>query len=374
MNICFFSWTTKPTAISEGFADLHAELKDNPNCYFSASPASFRTPSANLSIATYGEHSRGALTFAKELKKLRAFLIKNSIAHLHIFSSSPIYGLLPWIVPEHTSISLWVHDPLTHSGEKFFIRTLKSINDWLIAKSRKLATVVVAGNNLRHQLSRSAFKSIPFETIHLPYVKSLVATTKVDIATKRKGRVIIFGRIEPYKGVEWFLNALVKFNIENSKITEIIIAGKGNLQFDFQNLDKRFSIVRINRYIPDEELKQLISSSEVAVFPYRDATGTAAIQTAGANGCKVLTTNVGSLAEVTIAEHSSVGDPNNPNEFVMLLEALLTEPLGPIEIAEQYRAQFSPHHFANELLQASINSAVNLERNHSNNRSTRQDK
>ena len=57
-----------------------------------------------------------------------------------------------------------------------------------------------------------------------------------------------------------------------------VVAGKGDVSqvFGIGNLPSNFE--HINKYVPDEELAELIQRSKVLVMPYRDATGTQTVQ------------------------------------------------------------------------------------------------
>ncbi len=85
----------------------------------------------------------------------------------------------------------------------------------------------------------------------------------VSELNKEKDYLLFFGRVDYYKGVDVLSNAYLKTNI----INKLVIAGYGNSYS--QNSDR---IIRINRFINDEEIRDLFSKASVIVLPYRSAT------------------------------------------------------------------------------------------------------
>src|SRR5262249_56219583 len=59
-----------------------------------------------------------------------------------------------------------------------------------------------------------------------------------------------------------------------------------------------------DRYLADEEVRQLFAAADVCALPYRSATQSGVIQVAYAAGCPVITTRVGGLPEF-VAEGKS---------------------------------------------------------------------
>ncbi|OGX91927.1 glycosyltransferase family 4 protein [Hymenobacter coccineus] len=80
---------------------------------------------------------------------------------------------------------------------------------------------------------------------------------------------LFFGRIEKYKGLEVLYDAYLKTNSLQQQ--PLVIAGSGHIYFDRQ-LEQEQNIIFINRYINDNEIKQLFSKAHCIVFPYTSAT------------------------------------------------------------------------------------------------------
>lgn len=88
---------------------------------------------------------------------------------------------------------------------------------------------------------------------------------KVNELNDMDNYILFFGNVEVYKGVDLLVEAFKRSNV-NGKC-KLIIAGHGYLQIQ---PDK--NIVRIDRFIEDEELGDLFRKSTFVVYPYRSAT------------------------------------------------------------------------------------------------------
>ncbi len=124
---------------------------------------------------------------------------------------------------------------------------------------------------------------------------------------------LFFGRIEKYKGLELLLDAF-RLLLNSNPQAKLCIAGKGDLGFDLKSKGiPENNICFINRFIPNEELEELIAHSKVIVCPYLDATQSGVVMTAYGFRTPVIVTDVGALAESV--DHGLTGmvvEPNNP--------------------------------------------------------------
>lgn len=104
--------------------------------------------------------------------------------------------------------------------------------------------------------------------------------------------ILFFGRVEPYKGINILLEAYQKGNFI-SKGIKLIIAGKGSLK---ESVYPK-GIVRINHFLSNEELANLIYHCRFVVLPYISATQSGCIMSAYAFNKPVLATRVGDFPE-----------------------------------------------------------------------------
>lgn len=197
---------------------------------------------------------------------------------------------------KNRNIVLNVHDPVAHSGEQNLgYMIMRKI---LFSKIAAFATF-------------SEFSRILFEKVYNPkvlvadlrlvpyYCYKVLGTKKITEITKKPNEKVFlfFGRLSPYKGIEELLSAFSKV-IQNFPEIKLVIAGKGNYSYVVPEvLANSSSLITINRFIADSEIKSLFEQADVLVCPYRDATQSGVLMTAAAFQTPVIVSNVGALSE-----------------------------------------------------------------------------
>lgn len=103
----------------------------------------------------------------------------------------------------------------------------------------------------------------PFPTLVVP---SIMQGTKVSEELKHiDDYVLFFGFVNSYKGVELLIRAFE--SSPSNKKYKMVIAGKG-LEYP----QKSSNIIRINRFIEDDEIALLFKRAKLVVYPYISAT------------------------------------------------------------------------------------------------------
>jgi glycosyltransferase involved in cell wall biosynthesis len=141
-----------------------------------------------------------------------------------------------------------------------------------------------------------------------------------ELPRSGKKTVLFFGRIEPYKGIEYFIEAAKKANI-NIPDSTFIIAGDGDLRPYRGLIDNNVIFNIINRYIDDREVAELFSTANFIVLPYISATQSGIIPIAYAFKKPVIVTSVGSLPEVV--EDGTTGLIVPPKDVETLSSAII---------------------------------------------------
>ena len=125
------------------------------------------------------------------------------------------------------------------------------------------------------------------------FLVTSVATSLADPST-----FLFFGRIESYKGLEFFLEAgtlLVKRGFK----PRLIVAGTGS---DLARHRARISrmpwVELVDRRIDADEIPDLFARSSAVVLPYTDATQSGVVAMAFGFGRPAISTNVGGLPDV----------------------------------------------------------------------------
>lgn len=184
-----------------------------------------------------------------------------------------------------------IHDPIPHSGEEGIRYRLK-----------RLALSIVSGKFvLLNNLQGDAFcrrYHVSKNRVRFASLGAYECYSGFGSGRQIPGRFILFfGRLSPYKGIRYALDA---FNHIKDKFPDvrIIIAGAGPLCFDWAQYSGKRQFELIHRYLSVDEIADYVRSAEFVVCPYTDATQSGVVNTAFALGTPVLATRVGTMPVV----------------------------------------------------------------------------
>jgi glycosyltransferase involved in cell wall biosynthesis len=149
-----------------------------------------------------------------------------------------------------------------------------------------------------------------------------------DVSTQfvadRRHKQLFFGRIHPYKGVEILVDAFPLARELDPKI-ELTIVGRGPIGTTLRRRISRLGIRLDNRYVSDDEIRQIVSAHGVMVLPYSSATQSAVAAIALANGMPCVATTVGALPEQVIdGRNGLLVPPRNPQALARAMAAIST--------------------------------------------------
>lgn len=204
----------------------------------------------------------------------------------------PLDSLEMLLLQFRSRILLVMHDPFPHSGKK---NLRSSISRYI---SIKLIPKIVLLNKTQKKEFSSYYK-IPARKLFInklgPYncIQNFKPTT---ITNNRNTKILFFGLISPYKGLEYLCKAMIKVH-EICPSVELIIAGSGKIYFDFTPYEKLNYIKVHNHYIDMQELATFLYESSFVICPYKDATQSGVIMTSFAMERPIIASNVGSLKE-----------------------------------------------------------------------------
>ena len=114
---------------------------------------------------------------------------------------------------------------------------------------------------------------------------------------KKQNYILFFGRISPYKGIEYLLKAMRRVH-EVHPETRVIIAGKGEYNFDIEPYINLGYVEFRNKFIELDELADLIRGAQFTVCPYTEATQSGVVYSSFALNTPVIATRVGGLPEM----------------------------------------------------------------------------
>ena len=113
-------------------------------------------------------------------------------------------------------------------------------------------------------------------------------------------RLLFFGFVRPYKGLDLLIEALGILNRDDVSLTVAgeFWEGKETLEGRVRELGLSERVTVIDRYLPDEEMQRCFEAADLVVLPYRRSVTSGVIATAYGFGRPVLATRVGGFHEV----------------------------------------------------------------------------
>lgn len=212
-----------------------------------------------------------------------------------------------------------VHDPFPHSGERTFkkriLRNLeyKIIKNYVLLNSKQEKEFVESNKLEKSCIYKAALGVFSW----LKEFKSDKKIAGID------NYVLFYGRISPYKGVEYLIRAMEFIHKDNPEVN-LVIAGGGTLYFKELLHDKNYVRV-INKYLTMEEVYSLIANCKFVVCPYIDATQSGVVMSSFALHKVVVGTDVGGLPEMLgYGELGPIVPPKDSKTLAIEINRLLS--------------------------------------------------
>lgn len=181
-----------------------------------------------------------------------------------------------------------VHDASGHPGE--------TLNFWMLGQDRLLRGAVALFPLSGHVETALRGQGLAARIVKLwlpPF--DFGAQAPPPLRHGGRPRILCFGRLLPYKGLDLLAGALAAFGDELPY--DVRICGDGPASSDLERLAGMKHVTVDHRWIPESELPGLVAWSDAIVLPYREASQSGVAAAAIAQGRYVLATNVGGLPE-----------------------------------------------------------------------------
>lgn len=205
-------------------------------------------------------------------------------------------GSHPWIFPlclflkvKRYPVVATVHDVKMHLGEATLVARLTNY-----VYIRSADHVFVHGVKLRNELVNAGIDDEKVSSIPLG---GLLSSTRANAGVEEDGVILFFGRIFPYKGLEYLLDAMPLI-LKELPYAQLIIAGSGDLAELQQPIQRSLNTTVLNEFIPDDQVAELFERAAVVVLPYVEGSQTGVVPIAYSFKKPVVVTNVGSFDEV----------------------------------------------------------------------------
>lgn len=246
---------------------------------------------------------------------------------IHLNSELPILlPLFPLFAFFNSVITL--HDAVPHEGECFAKRAFMRVHLTLVGLF--LRKVIVHSEAIRAQLP----PWLQGRAHVLPHVNyQLWARAKQPPPSDGPLVVLFFGRLLPYKGLDYLLEAFRQ--LDPAKFA-LLIAGEGELPrevFDTPNIRV------IQRFIGDEDLPGVFNQAHVVALPYVAASQSGVAYMAFAFERPVIATQVGGLGDVVVDDFNGfLVEPRSAGPLAAALERM-ADTSTRIRLVENVRQQ-----------------------------------
>jgi len=210
--------------------------------------------------------------------------------------------------------AITIHDPMTHPGDR--PRPPWKIATWR-ALLRGAGLIFVHADQLREELIARERPKAP--VVVVPHGVEEVSITALPATP----RLLFFGRISKYKGLDTLLDAM-PIIWQTDPVVELTVAGRGNLPIHPVLADPRIT-VRAG-YIPDADIPSLFERSSCVVLPYRQASQSGVGALATRYGRALIATSVGGLPELVGRETGMIVRPEDPTALAQAVRELFAEP------------------------------------------------
>ncbi len=212
-----------------------------------------------------------------------------------------------------------VHDADRHPGDgspaqTLLQRRLLARSDGLVALSRHVADRLaqqgaVAGRAL-------LMASLP------PFVFGPLPPPPLSHGGRL--RLLCFGRLLPYKGLDLLADALAAPGLEHGLVVRVV--GQGPSSPELSRLAATPGVSVENRWVPEHEIAALIAWADAVILPYREASQSGVAAAAIAARRWVVATRVGGLVEQFRGEAGAILCGADPGELRRAIETLLVDP------------------------------------------------
>ena len=179
-------------------------------------------------------------------------------------------------------------------------------------------------DDVKRLLPRMPFERVP-HPVYAQYGAAGRDRASARARTKLEGDVLLFfGFVRRYKGLDILIEALPK--VLASRPVTLVVAGEfyepvEPLRARIAQLGLTERVRVLDRYVPDEEVGDLVAAADCVVLPYRSATQSGVVLVAYAGGCPVISTAVGGLPEVV--DDGVTGFLVPPEDPAALAQAIL---------------------------------------------------
>lgn len=268
--------------------------------------------------------------------KLILFIIRLKIDILHTTTFCDFDSLL-LLFKKKMVVTL--HDPIPHTGEESSRREI--FRRLVIKYSSKICLLNELQKKKFIDLYHVDENKVAINRLGVYDSVGVYKKSIIDVDVTKEKSVLFFGRISPYKGIEYLLEAMKMVHSQYSNVT-CVIMGSGNFYFDITQYLSLSYIKIINRFIATDELITAIENSTMVVCPYTDATQSGVVYTSYALFKPVIASNVGGFSESVIDSETGILVPaKDSRKLADAILYLLEHPEECMQMSDNIRRHVS---------------------------------
>ena len=222
-----------------------------------------------------------------------------------------------------------IHDSEAHPGDLTGVLT----NRWLLGEAYRSDHIITLSNFVRQRLVVD--RKIPQDKITPLFHPDLTFRRTTSSSSPPRGvlRILFFGRLLPYKGLDLFLDALDILRQRGHQV-DAGVFGSGDISAHQERL-AQLGIHVENRWLRSEEIRQRLEQYDVFAACHSEASQSGVIAAALGAGMPVIAVPVGGIPEqVTSDATGIVVADRTPAAFADAIARLINEP----ELLEKLKA------------------------------------
>lgn len=240
----------------------------------------------------------------------------------------PCFGTIARLVKKHTGAKiLFICDNIIpherRPGDVWFVKYAFGAADYFVVQSKSVEQDLInhfPGSNYRfapHPVYENFGTAVPKEE------------ARAKLALTAKNVLLFFGYVRQYKGLMNLIESMKIISDSGNQMSDFQLLVVGEFYDDEQKYKQKVNDVNlgenirfISEYVPNDEVANYFSASDVVVLPYRSATQSGIVQIAYNFDKPVIATDVGGLSEVVLDRRTGYIVPaEDPNA---LANAILT--------------------------------------------------
>lgn len=232
------------------------------------------------------------------------------VQHGHLWFNAILHRLSRY------PLVITVHDPRHHLGDRSSQRTPQRVLDYGFRKATQIiAHTETTADEIATEVGLSR------DDIHVVPLVQIGEETDQAAVEEHDGTVLFFGRMWPYKGLEYLIRAQPLINEAVPEASFVIAGSGGDLDaYRRQMVDpEKFTV--INEYVSAPERTRLFREASVVALPYVEATQSGNVPLAATLATPVVATAVGGLPEQVDDGRTGLLIP--PRDHVALADAVI---------------------------------------------------